>query len=38
MVQSVWEQKMALAAYASDKDLAVLALYQIDLAGEVVAH
>ena len=37
IVQSILEQKMALAAYASENDLAVLTPYQLYLAGEVVA-
>ena len=37
MVQSILEQKVALAAYATENDLAVLTPYQLDLAGKVVA-
>ena len=37
MLKSVLEQKMALAAYASEHELTVLTPYQADLAAKVVA-
>ena len=36
MVQSVLEQKMALAVYAVDNDINMLTPYQLDLANKIV--
>ena len=37
MVQSVVEQKMALAAYATESDIPILSATQLDLAEKIVA-
>ena len=36
MVQSVLEQKMAVAAYAVDNNINMLTPYQLDLANKIV--
>ena len=37
MVQSVIEQKMALAAYATESDIPILSATQLDLAEKIIA-